>query len=482
MVKRTVLIVDDEATQRKVISHFIENLGHNYLVMSSGMEVVDFFMNRKVIKGISCHDVDVMLLDLSMPDLDGLTVLKQINSIKGDLQVIVLTANQDVNLAITAINYGAIDYIVKGENDIFARVTASINNAIEKKNLKYQVSHLARKGKDQVAFSDIIGQSEPLLNSIRLAKKVVNSNISILIEGQRGVGKELLARAIHGSGQNSGKPFITVDCDMLKITNGEEELFGSDKFVPDGSYKNIGKIREANNGTLYLEKIDTLRNDLQVKLLRFMQEAEMIPVGGKYPVKANVRLIASTTKDLQKLVQIKKFREDLYYRISTFPIKVPDLKERGENEIGILAENFCRDFAINENKKIKTIMPDVIYLLHNYDWEDNVRQLKNSIFRAVVLCDGDILKPEHFPHLLHKESSNLTRAKAIIKKNSDINSELVDVFDDEGKCKTLDSIEEEIIRRLVNIYNGNLSEVAKQLEIGRSTIYRKLKIVENGQN
>ncbi|MFZ9181521.1 MAG: sigma-54-dependent transcriptional regulator [Rickettsiales bacterium] len=482
MVKRTVLIVDDEATQRKVISHFIENLGHNYLVMSSGMEVVDFFMNRKVIKGISCHDVDVMLLDLSMPDLDGLTVLKQINSIKGDLQVIVLTANQDVNLAITAINYGAIDYIVKGENDIFARVTASINNAIEKKNLKYQVSHLARKGKDQVAFSDIIGQSEPLLNSIRLAKKVVNSNISILIEGQRGVGKELLARAIHGSGQNSGKPFITVDCDMLKITNGEEELFGSDKFVPDGSYKNIGKIREANNGTLYLEKIDTLRNDLQVKLLRFMQEGEMIPVGGKYPVKANVRLIASSTKDLQKLVQIKKFREDLYYRISTFPIKVPDLKERGENEIGILAENFCRDFAINENKKIKTIMPDVIYLLHNYDWEDNVRQLKNSIFRAVVLCDGDILKPEHFPHLLHKESSNLTRAKAIIKKNSDINSELVDVFDDEGKCKTLDSIEEEIIRRLVNIYNGNLSEVAKQLEIGRSTIYRKLKIVENGQN
>ncbi|MFM6972880.1 MAG: response regulator, partial [Alphaproteobacteria bacterium] len=133
MVKRTILIVDDEATQRKVISHFIENLGHNYLVMSSGMEVVDFFMNRKVIKGISCHDVDVMLLNLSMPDLDGLTVLKQINSIKGDLQVIVLTANQDVNLAITAINYGAIDYIVKGENDIFARVTASINNAIEKK-------------------------------------------------------------------------------------------------------------------------------------------------------------------------------------------------------------------------------------------------------------------------------------------------------------------------------------------------------------
>ena len=477
MVKRTILIVDDEPTQRKVISHFIENLGHNYLVMSSGMEVVDFFMNRKVLKGVSCHDVDVMLLDLSMPDLDGLTVLKQINSIKGDLQVIVLTANQDVNLAITAINYGAIDYIVKGENDIFARVTASINNAIEKKNLKYQVSHLARKGKDQVAFSDIIGQSEPILNSIRLAKKVVNSNVSILIEGPRGSGKELLARAIHGSSPSSGKPFIVVDCDLLKITNGEEELFGSEKYVSDGLYKNIGKIREANNGTIYFEKIETLRTDLQVKLLRFMQEGEFVPVAGNYPVKANVRFIASTTRDLQKLVQIKKFREDLYYRIAAFPIKVPDLKERGEADIALLAENFCRDFAINENKKIKTITLDAIYLLHNYEWEDNVRQLKNSIFRAVVLCDTDILKPEHFPHLLHKESSSLTKAKAIIKKSSDINSELVDIFDDEGKCKTLESIEEEIIRRLVNIYNGNLSEVAKQLEIGRSTIYRKLKIV-----
>lgn len=476
MTKRMILIVDDEPTQRKVIGKFIDSLGHNHQEMSSGMEVVDFFMNKKTLKGVSCNEIDVMLLDLSMPDLDGLTVLKQIAPIKGDLQVIVLTANPDVNLAITAINYGAIDYIVKGEKDILARITASINNAIEKKNLKYQVSHLARKGKDQVAFSDIIGQSELLMNCIRLAKKVTNSNIPILVEGSNGAGKEILARAIHGSSSRSGKPFIVVECDLLKTNTVEEELFGVDGQNSSG-VRNIGKVGEANMGTIFFEKIDTLRTEIQVKILRFMQEGEYVPVGAKLPIRSNARVIASTTRDLTKLVSLKKFREDLYYRIATFPIKVPDLKDRGEEDIRMLAENFCRDFSINENKKIKAISQDALYLLYNYDWEDNVRQLKNSVFRGVVLCDGDVLKPEHFPQLLNKENNSMTKAKSAIKKNSDVNSELIDIFDDEGQCKTIDLIEEEIIRRLVDIFNGNLSEVAKQLDIGRSTIYRKLKII-----
>jgi DNA-binding NtrC family response regulator len=478
MVKRNILIVDDEPTQCKVLGKFIGNMGHNFLTMNSGMEVVDFFMNKKIIEGISCYDIDVMLLDLSMPDLDGLTVLKEINPIKGDLQVIVLTANKDISRAISAINLGAIDYIVKGEKDIFARVTASINNAVEKKNLKYQVSYLARKGKDQVAFSDILGQSAQISNVIKLAKKAINSSIPILIEGPSGSGKELLARAIHGSSLKSGKPFVIVECDLLKSSTAEEELFGSEKSISDFSSKNIGKIREANNGTIFFEKIDSLKLDLQVKILRFLQEGEVEPVGSSQAVRVNARVISSTNRDLSKMVETKKFREDLRYRIASLPIIIPSLRERGEEDIKILSENFCRNFSINENKKIKGISNDALYLLSNYEWEDNVRQLKNSIFRAVVLCDEDFLKPEHFPQLLNKENNSLTKSKAAIKDNSDINSELIDIFDDEGKCKTLDFIEEEIIKRLVDIYNGNLSEVAKQLDVGRSTIYRKLKIIE----
>ena len=390
-----------------------------------------------------------------------------------------LFRSKDVSLAVAAINYGAIDYIVKGEKDIFARVTASINNAIEKKNLKYQVSHLARKERDQVAFSDIIGQSNSILTSINLAKKAANSSIPILIEGPSGSGKELLARAIHGSSPRSGKPFITVECELLKSSNIEEELFGCDRILADGTPKNIGKLREANNGTIYFKDIDFLKPELQAKILRFIQDGEFMPVSGKYPAKSNVRIISSTDKELSVLVTEKKFREDLFYRISSFPIRVPSLKERGEDDIKLLSENFCRNFSINENKKIKSISQDAFYLLFNYEWEDNVTQLRNAIFRSVVLCDGSVLEAEHFPQLLNKESNSMTKAKSEIKKSSDINSELVDIFDDEGNCKTIEFIEEEIIRRLVDIYNGNLSEVAKRLDIGRSTIYRKLKLIND---
>jgi len=479
MVKHTILIVDDEETQRKAFGKVIRtNLGHDCIEMKSGLEVVDFFMNKKSINNVCYTDVDVMLLDLSMPDLDGLAVLKQIGPIKGDVQVIVLTAKKDLTLSVAAINYGAIDYIVKGERDIFARLTASINNAIEKKNLKYQVLNLSRKERDQVMFSDIIGRSEAILKVIEAAKRVANSNIPVLIEGPSGSGKELLARAIHGSGTRSGKPFIVVECDLLRDADAEEKLFGFDGVIADGMVKNIGKLREANSGTILFRKFEMLKPALQIRLLHFLQEGEFTPVSGKMPVKVDVRMIFSTSADLKQLVASKKIREDLYYRISVFPISVPNLKDRGEDDIKTLAENFCRDFSINENKKIRSISLEVLNLLYASDLEDNVRQLKNSIFRAVVLCDGDSLHPEHFPQLLIKEEGNLTKAKAIIKKRSDINSELIDIFDEEGKCKTMDQLEEEIIKRLVDMRSGNLSEVAKQLNIGRSTIYRKLKIIE----
>ncbi len=480
MTKRNILIVDDEPTQCKVLKKFIDKLGHNMLVMNSGMEVVDFFMNKTVVEGLSCNDIDVMLLDLSMPDIDGLTVLKKIDRIKGNVQVIVLTASSDISQAVTAINLGATDYIIKGKEDIYARLTASINNAIDKKNLKYQVSNLARKDQNQVAFSDIIGQSEVMISAIDLAKRAVNVSVPVLIEGFDGSGKELLARAIHGSGSRAGKPFIIIECDMLRASNALEEIFGIEKSSTNEKSKN-GKLREADGGTVFLKKVDALSLDLQTKLLRFLQDGEFYPVDSGRSYSVNARIIASTSRDLQKLTAEKKFREDFRYAISIFPIAIPPLKERGAKDITALAEHFCRTFSINENKKIKSISEDAMALLCDYDWKDNVRQLKNYIFRAVVLCDVDSLQLEHFPQLLNRQfEANAKKIDVTVRKKMGLQaSESIDIFDDEGQCKSLADIEEEISRKLMEKFNGNISEVAKQLNIARSTLYRKLRIDES---
>lgn len=474
MVKRNILIVDDEPTQCTIMRRFISNMGYNHLIMNSGMEVVDFFLNKKVIDGITSSDIDVMLLDLSMPDIDGLTVLKKIGDMKSDVQVIVLTATSDVTLAVNAINLGATDYIIKGKDDIFARLTASIKNAIDKKNLKYQVSNLVRKDKNQVAFSDIVGQSDQMLSVINYAKKAVSISIPILISGPSGTGKELLARAIHGSGARSGKPFIVIECDMIKPDLMEEFLFGLEKNIDNK--RKLGKIKEAEGGTILFKKIEYLNIDIQTKLLRLMQDGEYFNADSIKPIKCNIRVIASTTKNLSKLVAEKRFREDLKYAISIFPINIPNLKNRGENDIKLLAESFLRTFSVNENKKIKNISSQTYDLLFNYHWKDNVRQLKNFIFRAVILCDEESLLPEHFPQILNSEDENDDKSK---NQKSIVNNEYVAIFDQDNNCKTLADIEEEIAQKLMEKYNGNISEVSKKLNIARSTLYRKLRIDEN---
>ncbi len=480
-MSRNILIVDDEPVQAKMLGKFIKDMSHNIMIMNDGKEVVDFFLEKKNnINHLMPYDIDVMLLDLLMPHMSGLEVLKQISAVRGDLQVIVLTATNDISLAINAINLGAVDYIVKGEKDVFARVIASINNAVEKRNLKYQVYNLERKSKDQVIFSDIIGRDRNLLESINLAKKVTNSAVPVLIEGQSGTGKELFARAIHGSGIRSGRPFIAVDCAGLRSSNASEVLFGYEKKSDDGLVeRSIGKVREATDGTLFLNNISELKLDVQVKLLRFLQEGQFQPNGSKTIYKSSARIISSSYQDLTALVKKKKFREDLFYRLNIFPIRLPSLMDRGPEDIQLLSESFCYNSSVNENKKIKGISDNAMKLLITYEWEDNVRQLKNYIFRAVVLCDDEYLETRHFPQIMMIDNQPISVSKlsAIIKKPRTKDSEMFDIFDEDGQCKSLEDIEYEVVQRLHQLYEGNLSEISKQLKVSRSTIYRKLDLV-----
>ncbi len=477
-MQKNILIVDDEPVQSKLLARFIGDLDHNVICMNNGRQVVEFFLNKKPFNGLLPSEVSIMMLDLSMPDIDGLSVLKQIADFRGNLQVIVLTASNEISSAISALNLGADDYIMKGEKDLFARVVSSIINAIEKTNLKQQVYNLERKNSHQVSFSDLVGASKNFLEAINLAKRVSNSNVPVLIEGASGVGKELLARAIHGAGSKSGKPFVIIDCRTLcqnstSFHEADIMLFGGEVSPEYGIVeRSIGKIREADGGTIFLGNISSLRPDMQVKLLRFIKEGTVEPVGAKSSVGVGVRIISSTNQDLESYVRHGRFREDLYYCLNIFLISVPSLCERDPEDIKTLAANFCYDFSVNENKKIKGLSSQALELLCKFDWEDNIRQLKSYIFRAVVLCDGEILKPEHFPQIV-----NSTFIKKIRKKSSNPNKifEKIDLFHPNGQCKNLEEIETEVVEKLLGFFDGNLSEVSKQLKVGRSTIYRKLK-------
>lgn len=474
-MQKNILIVDDEPVQAKLLARFIGDMDHNIIVMNSGREVVEFFVNKEPVNNISPSEVTIMMLDLSMPDVDGLSVLKQISEVKGDLQVIVLTASNEISSAIAALNLGAIDYIVKGEKDLFARVVTSIASAIEKTNLKQQVYHLERNNGHRVSFSDLIGKSENFVNAVNLAKRVSNSNVPVLIEGSSGTGKELLARAIHGSGAKSGKSFICVDCELLQPDIADSILFGIEKSINGNIIeKTLGKIREADRGTLFLDNIGSLRSDTQIKLLRFLQEGEIEPVGSnKGSVRVNARVISSDSRDLETLVRHSRFREDLYYCLNVFLIQMPSLTERGKEDIKLLAENFCKNFSVNENKKIKGINDEAVQMLAEFDWEENVRQLRSYMFRAVVLCDDEILNPEHFPQIISSDS--FRKAKKTQGKVYKKRMEMIDVFFPDGKCKDLEEIEQEIVAKLLEFFDNNLTEVSKQLKVGRSTIYRKLK-------
>ena len=477
-MKKNILLVDDEPVQLRLLEKFIGDLNYNTIKMTDGKQALDFFLDKQTVNGVRPHEVSVMLLDLQMPKLDGLSVLKRISNIKNNLQIIVLSATRDSATIIDALNSGADDYIIKGEKDLLARVFSSINNSIEKQNLKQQVAHLEAKSSNKTSFSDLIGNSKNFILAIEAAKKAAKFNSPILIEGQFGVGKELLARAIHGSSPRAGKPFIVIDCNHLRYSDFDDDrinrfLFGSENPVRyESQEKSIGKIREAEGGTIFFDNISCLTAETQIKLLRFMQEGIIEPVGSKSPIKASVRIISSTVKDLDSYVKCERFRGDLYYCLSIFLIKMPSLLERGNDDIKLLAERFCHDYSINENKKIKGFTERALELFYQFDWEGNIRQLKSYVFRAVVLCDGWVLKPEHFSQIPDILTEYPNKKKPL--DNSKL-SEKISLIHTNGECKTLEEIETEVIEKYLDLFNGNLSEVSKQLQVGRSTIYRKLK-------
>ena len=476
-MSQTILIVDDDPVQRRLLEATIRRLGYQPTIAESGDAALTMLRAGDA--------ADLMILDLVMPGLDGFGVLAALREAAIELPVIVQTANGSIETVVNAMRGGAVDFVVKPAGA--ERLGVSIKNALRLGSLEGEVRRMKRRADGTLSFRDLATRSADMTRVLRLAERAAKSNIPVLIEGESGVGKEVLARAIQGSGDRKGKPFITVNCGAIPENLVESTLFGHEKGAFTGATeRHQGKFVEANGGTLFLDEIGELPPSAQVKLLRAIQEGEVDPVGGKRSVRVDIRLISATNRSLLDMVKEGRFREDLYYRLNVFPMTVPPVRSRRE-DIPELARAFLARFSAEEGKRLRGITAEALSLLCRYDWPGNVRQLENAMFRAVVLADADELTLAEFPQIANQVDGYDIRIPPAPSREgaAPVEKEVVRVeirdphatslVDDVGDVKKLEDLEAEVIRFALAHYRGRMSEVSRRLGIGRSTLYRKLK-------
>jgi DNA-binding NtrC family response regulator len=485
----TILIVDDDPVQCRLLEGMLQKFGYETLTRDSGDAALALLGEPTGVR------IDAVILDLVMPNLDGLGVLAKMRQASINVPVIVQTAHGGIDNVVSAMRAGAVDFVVKPVGA--ERMHVSLRNALNTSALEGELNRLKHSRSGTLGFKDIITKSPGMLAVLRIAEKAAGSTIPVLIAGESGVGKELIARAIHGSGERRSKPFVAVNCGAMPENLIESILFGHEKGSFTGATeRHVGKFVEASGGTLFLDEVGELPAPAQVKLLRAVQEGEVEPVGARKSVKVDLRIISATNRDLIADVKQGRFREDLFYRLHVFPITVPPLRERPA-DIPALTRHFLARFAAEEGKRIRLITPEALQLLTAFHWPGNIRQLENAVFRAVVLAEGDGIGVDEFPQITALLSAQVThpapvaRQDALADPHSDAVSAsgpfptqpmlpvtpLIDaapLLDAGGDVRPLEEIEAEIIRYAITHYRGQMSEVARRLQIGRSTLYRKL--------
>ena len=473
----TILIVDDDPVQRRLLEATVRRFGYQTEVVDGGEAAI----NR--LEAAHQPMIDLMILDLVMPDLDGMGVLAHLRKKNIQVPVIAQTAHGSIDTVISAMRAGAIDFVVKPVGA--ERLQISIKNALQFDALADEVRMMKQRASGHMTFKDMVTRSPDMDRVIRLGERAARSNIPVLIEGESGVGKEVIARAVQGASDRRGKPFITVNCGALPENLVESILFGHEKGSFTGATeKHIGKFVEASGGTLFLDEIGELPLDAQVKLLRALQEGEVDPVGSKKSVRVDIRLISATNQNLIELVKQGRFREDLYYRLNVFPITVPSLRAR-KDDIADLARRFAARFAAEEGKRIRGFGAESLALLSGYHWPGNIRQLENAVFRAVVLAEGDELTVTEFPQIAAQmegfdvrvpmaPSGPAPRLEREIVRVEVKDPNALTALGATGEVRALADIEADMIRFAIQRYRGQMSEVARRLGIGRSTLYRKM--------
>ena len=447
-----VLLVEDEMRMRQVIAMQLSDLDITIFEATDGRSAIDVFENETI---------HMVITDLKLPKMSGMQVLEAIKKKDPEMPVIVITAYGSIENAVKAIQIGAFDYVTKPFKE--EKLRESVNKALKISRLTSQVRHLRQEIEDRYTFKNIVGDSSNICDVLKLAGSVSKTDTTVLITGESGTGKELLSRATHINSPRSTGPFLTVNCAAIPSTLLEAELFGYEKGAFTGAHKRTkGKFEVASGGTLFLDEIGDMKLDVQAKLLRILETQEFERLGSGKVIKADVRIIAATNKNLEDMVEQKRFREDLFYRINVFPIHIPPLRER-KADIPTLTNHFIQQFSHAFGRKPPELSGKAVKKLIFYPWRGNIRELKNVLERAMILCQGSQITSDH---LVLNPSQEKTFETMKMDKL------IPALFNDYGM--TLEGLERNCIQYAMKVSKNNVSKAARLLGLSRATLRYRL--------
>jgi DNA-binding NtrC family response regulator len=450
---QTILLVEDDPLQREMTGIYLKKLGYEVFGVADGRTALTMLQEDKQ------QTIALAVLDIGLPYIDGLELLELIKQRHPALPCVMLSGNQETETALKATRLGAYDYMTKPVE--IERLQLVCTNALKTSLLEKEVTRLTRKETGAFTFENLIGYEDGLAPVIRTGRKAASADIPVLLTGETGTGKEIFARAVHGESHRAGKPFVAVNCGAIPQNLIESTLFGHEKGAFTGAVaKSIGKFREAEGGTIFLDEVGDLPLEAQVKLLRVLQQKEITPVGADHTIPVNVRILSATHRTLEAEVAKGTFREDLYFRLNVLPIHIPPLRERAA-DIPALVRHFIERFAASENRRIKTASGTVMDMLMARKWTGNVRELENAIHRAMVMGEGDALQLSDFSSGPQTHIPQSASAPSVA---------LAD-----GTPRPFIDVERDVLQYALIHHGGNVTQAALSLGLAKSTFYRKLK-------
>ncbi len=449
MEKASILVVDDDRAIRESLNSLLSDKGYDVLTVEDGHQAIDAVRQR---------EWDVAMVDLKMPGIDGLEVLREVTKMSPNTKVIIITGYATVESAVEAMKQGAVDYIAKPftVDELLIRLEKTLENV----RLLHENIYLREQLNERYKFNNILGKSDVMQDIFRLIEKVAPTDSTILIRGESGTGKELIARAIHHHSLRRNEKFIAVDCGALPETLFESELFGHVKGSFTGAVvTKRGLLEVANNGTFFLDEVGDLSIGIQSKLLRVLQEKEFRQVGGIKNIKVDVRVIAATNKNLEKMIESGNFREDLFYRVNIVPIYLPSLRER-KDDIPLLVNHFLESYNKKRKKNIKGVSSDAMNILMDFQWPGNVRELEHTIERLVIMSEGDIIEAEKLP-------IQLTGKRVCFNITTPKTNEELKKMRKQMKEKAVENIERAFIIEALKRNQWNVSKTAREVGLKR---------------